>query len=68
MAGYLYWEPFWVIWGVIFRYVTLFLDSHSMFSHKNLYRRFLYYSDGHYTKRIIHRMFPSTGGHFQAFP
>ena len=41
------------IWGLIFSYVSLFLESYSMFSLKIFYRCFLYYSDGHYNKRVL---------------
>ena len=47
---------FWVISGIIFAYVPLFLKNCLILSHKGFYKCLLYYSNAYCTKRFFYSM------------
>ena len=49
----LFWSWIWVIFGLNFMHVLIFLENQSMFSHENLCRCSLYYSGSHPTNKIF---------------
>ena len=55
---------FWGIFWSILVFVPLFLENCWVSYHEILYKRPSYHFDTHYTKKYVHIISPSAGGHF----